>query len=306
MKPAAARVIFGAGILVIGGCGAVLGIDSDRYIAASEDAAAEGGRGDAAPAARPPDGGSPAANWDCLSRPPEEIDPSLQVTGTLLVIDPIPGSIAAGAVDGGSDLDTVKWKGLAGVSVRDCALLDTKCSHPGQTLVTDDAGAAVFALTGDFSGYFDMRRADLLPATLYPGNLLAGSTLANFPTYDLNSEDIQQLAKLANVNAILDPDAGVGHLAVTIYDCVDHQAPGVSVAIDQMGTQGVPFYFKGGLPSTEVTQTDSFGLAGAVNVPVGTRMAAATLASNGAKIGTITFDVRPGSLTFAWIRVRSH
>ena len=62
----------------------------------------------------------------------------------------------------------------------------------------------------------------------------------------------------------------MGHAVVTIYDCQDHQASGVSVTYDNLGPQSVPYYFSNGLPAKEETKTDGYGLAGAVNVPVGT------------------------------------
>ena len=317
MMTAATRTVLGAGVLAGAGCSTVLGIESDRYVSANVDvdAATETGRdggtrggGDASRdgASGPEVDAAAAGKWDCVSQPPEQLDPGFRVSVTVTVMDAVQPSTSAGAVDGGSDLDTIKGAWLSGASVRACAVRDTNCQSPLETAVTNDAGQAVFSLTGDFAGFFDVRRSDLVPSTLYPGNLLAGQPAASFPAYGISPDAFQSLAKsTAHVDAILSTDAGLGHVLITIYDCQDHQAPDVSVAYRSLGSRGVPFYFNGGLPDPMATETDGYGLAGAINVPVGTLMAKATLA-DGTAIGTASLDVRPGGLTFAWIRARSH
>jgi hypothetical protein len=316
MKPGAGRVVLGVGLLAGAGCSAVLGIDADRYLAAPREAAdaapdgaseaAPDGASDATPI-RLGDGGSDAAAiaaWDCLSQPPELLDPDLQVTVTLQVMDAVKHSVAAGSVDGGSDLDTISGSWLPGVAVRPCDLLDPDCENAPKPVLTSDAGTAAFQLTGAFAGFFDLRRSDLVPATLYPGNLLAGQTMATFPAYGLRPADFEAIAQTANVP--LELDAGVGHALVTIYDCQDHQASGVLLAYENQGATAIPFYFEDGLPNPAATETDGYGLGGAINVQVGTLTVTATLATSGARVGTTSFDVRRGALTFAWIRVRSH
>ena len=156
------------------------------------------------------------------------------------------------------------------------AMLDPDCLSAATAVLTNDAGVAEFDLTGDFSGFFDLRRPDLVPATLYPGHLLAGQMTASFPAYGIRPTEFQDLGLSADTIVILDPDAGVGHALVTIYDCQDHQASGISVTYSLSGPKAVPFYFSNGLPSTAATETDDFGLAGVVNVPAGTMMVEAT------------------------------
>jgi hypothetical protein len=303
----AARTLLGAGVLAGAGCSTVMGIDADRYVGPAADAAGYGGQD--ASAASPRDGGGASlpASWGCLNGPHEELEPTLHVDVTVVVMDAVQPSTSAGAVDGGSDLDTLSAGWLSGVAVRPCDLLDPACAHAAQAVLTNDAGAAEFALTGDFAGFFDLRRPDLVPATLYPGHLLAGQTTASFPAYTIHPKDLRSLAGSAATTVDLDPDSGVGQAIVTIYDCQDHQASGISVAYEGLDAQAaVPFYFSGGLPNTRATQTDSYGIAGAINVPVGTLMATATLASTATMVGSIAFDIRAGAVSFAWIRVRSH
>jgi hypothetical protein len=309
MTSGATRALFGAGILAGAGCSTVLGVDPDRYVAAGDDASARGT--DAGPkedATEPPDGGGASATagpWGCLNGPREMLDPTQYVEATVVVIDPSWPTLSAGGIDGGSDLDTIIGDWLPNVAVRHCALLDPNCRDAPEAGLTDDAGRAEFKLAEDFAGFFDLRRPDLIPATLYPGRLLAGQSVASLPTFDFSPTNFQDLATSAGATVTLDVDGGVGHALVSIYDCQDHQALGVSVAFDNLGSRGAPFYFSNGLPDLSATQTDDFGLAGALNVPVGTLRATATLVSTGTEVGSASFDVRPGSLTSAWIRVRS-
>jgi hypothetical protein len=312
MTLGASRVLLGAGILAGAGCSTLLGVDPDRYVAAGEDAGEPSGEAgskeDATLDAAPASGGgdvATAGRWGCLSGPREVLDPALHVDVTLVAVDPTWPTVSAGNLDGGSDLDTITGDWLPGVAVRACTLLDPDCLNAPNAVLTDDAGQAKFSLTGDFAGFFDLRRSDLIPATLYPGHLLAGQPVASFPTFDLTRTKFMNLATSAGASVSLNADAGVGHALVWIYDCQDHQAPGVSIAYDDLGRRGATFYFSNGLPDLTATETDDFGLAGAVDVPVGTLKATATLVSTGTEIGSASFDIRAGSLTSAWIRVRS-
>jgi hypothetical protein len=298
-------VLLGAGILAGAGCSTLLGVDPDRHVAADDGG---GGSGDAgsrddatADAAPSSDGGGAeaAGPWSCLSAPREVLDPALQVEVTLVVIDPSWATYSTG----GPSLVTISGNWLTGVAVRPCALLDPDCLDAPKAVLTDDAGRAQFSLTGDFAGFFDLRRPDLVPATLYPGHLLAGEPVAIFPSFDLTPMKFLSVASSAGVTVTL--DAGVGHVLVAVYDCQDQQASGVSIAYDNLGPQGAPFYIANGLPDLTATETDYFGLAGAFNVPVGTVKATATLFSTGTQVGSASFDVRAGGLTSAWIRVRS-
>jgi hypothetical protein len=197
-----------------------------------------------------------------------------------------------------------------------CELRDPMCLGALTASTTDDAGTVRFDLAGDFTGFFDLRRDDLVPTTLYPGSLLPGDTTCGLPSFGITPSDLSALARTITPEPIvLAADGGAGHALVTIYDCADHQAPGVSVAYSTTGPQTVPFYFKGGLPTTAADQTDGYGLAGAINVPQGPLTVTASLTGDGGAptmtppgtaLGTTTFDVRPGAITLAWIRVRSH
>jgi hypothetical protein len=304
------RPLVAIAALAAGGCATVLGIDSDRQVASGE-AGADAAAGDAAGKT---DAGPPSGPWDCLQRPDQILDPQLHVDVTVVMTDPLGLSVSANQIDGGSDLVTVSGTWLTGVAIQSCDLRDTECLAGRQQTVTDDAGRATFHETGDFRGYFDMRRADLVPVTLYPGNLLAGATTEEFPAYTLNGISFAALARDSTpVAPCLDPAGDAGHALVTIYDCNDHQAAGVHVDYSALTDASVPFYLSAGLPSLTAQATDSFGLAGAINLPIGTVTASASFAGDGGDgsvmspaFGRIRFDVHPGAISLAFIRVRSH
>jgi hypothetical protein len=290
----AAAIWIGAGAAGAAGCSSILGIEPNRYLAqadASTVAHADAGR---------------EGPWDCLgtSAPASATSP-LQIT--LIVMDGLQPEVSAGSVDGGSDLATVSGAYLPGITVRACALLDPSCAS-ATTRVTDDGGNATFDLDTSFRGFFAMNGMlgtdPGVPVTLYPGGFLAADDRTSIPAYEVSVPGMMFLAGAVTPAPLaLGPDAGAGHLLVNVYDCHDHQAPGVKIAYDNPGAS-VPFYFMGGFPSPMATETDSFGLAGAIDVPPGTQTVTASLAGKGTTIGSATVLVRPGEVTWAWIRVR--
>jgi hypothetical protein len=249
----------------------------------------------------------PSGPWGCVQLPNEQLDPSLEVTATLQVFSAVQPSYGAGQVDGGSDLNTVSATWFPGVSVTSCALLDPGCAHGTPPVLTDDAGAATFHLTGAFSGFFSLSRSDLVPWSFYPGNLLAGATSTNLPTFGIDPTDFTILAsQVTMAPPSFATDGGVGHTFVSVYDCEDHQAPGVALTYSTAGAETAVFYMKNGLPSTMATETDGFGIGGAINVPIGNLTVKATLVKGLMPVGSADVAIRPGALTHAFIRVRTH
>jgi hypothetical protein len=295
-------LFFGLGVLAtLGGCTAVLGIKSDRYLveAGPEEA---GGPVDAGPDIVIGNG-----PWDCLQLPDEQLDPSATVDVEIQVFDAVQPSTAAGMVDGGSDLNTVTGAWQSGATVRYCEIRDPNCTMASAPAVTDDAGIVHFPLKGDFSGFFTLKRSDLVPATLYAGNLLAGHPNETFPWASISPSGFQSLTAIVTSSPpSLDTDGGLGHAFITVYDCQDHQAAGVSYTYSNNSDKTVVFYMKSGLPTTQENKTDNFGLGGAINEPVGALTVHATLASNLMPIGALNILIRPGAITYANVRIRSH
>jgi hypothetical protein len=315
VRHARARLWFAASLLVIeggigtAGCSTVMGIEADRYLVTSDgapdpvlEASTKAGGSDSAVDAGP---------WSCLNLPGERLDPNLHVDLSVLVINGLDSTTSAGAIDGGSDLDIVTGTWLPGVAVRTCALRDPNCTSPSPVAITNEAGISNFQVTGDFAQFFDLRRSDLVPSTLYPGNLLAGQTTASLPVFLVTPGGLQALGASVSSQATnpisLDPNGGLGHVLVTIYDCQDHQASGVSLTFSNTDpTRTVQFYIQNSVPVATASQTDFDGLGGASNLPAGAQTVHATIGSQEMPIGNATFEVHAGALTNAWIRVRSH
>ncbi len=292
-----------AGAATCTACQLVAGIENrtaDPIVDASDAAAA----GDAAPANNV-DASGP---WGCLQLPDEPLDPNLRVTVTVQAFDALQNATAAGFVDGGSDLTTLSAAWFPGVSVRSCYLRDPGCVATGSApVVTNDAGEAVFHLTGDFAGFFELTRPDLVPWSVFPQNLLAGQASTYLPAWGLSPGGFRLLASAITPTAVsLDTDGGLGHAFVQVFDCQDHQAPGVQLAYSGVGSETVVWYMKNGIPSTSATQTDAYGIGGVVNVPVGSLTVTAVVAEGHDALGNAEVLVRPGALTLAFIRVRSH
>jgi hypothetical protein len=225
-------------------------------------------------------------------------------------MDGLQPELAAGAVDGGSDLETVRGTYLAGVSVQSCALLDPACRSASDPVSSDGSGIVSISVPGDFTGFLRLEgpvgAAPGVPVSLYPGRLLASDTGMRLPAYEISQDEMRILASTVTATPVsLDPNGTVGHVLVNVYDCQDHQAPGVAIQYATTGADTEDFYMSGGVPDPRATQTDSFGLGGAINVPIGTQTVRATLADGGAPLGSTTITVRAGQITWAWVRVRA-
>ncbi len=300
VRAAVAVVVWGAGFAAAG-CSSILGIESDRHLVTSDASTGHGSDAKADAQVDP---------WACLGQPfpgsghPDPLDI------TLIVMDGLQPETSAGGVDGGSDLVTVNGAYLPGITVRACDLLDPGCDTPSVTVVTDSDGRAAFSLPETFGGFFRMEGMlsgqPAIPVSLYTGALTMNEATGSLPAYELSQEGLQILTgSLVQTPLALGPDAGAGHLLVNIYDCEDHQGSGVSFSYSSLGSGAQPFYFSEGLPSTTGTETDGYGLGGAINVPLGAQTITAKVASSGAVVGTTTVVIRPGEITWAWIRGRA-
>jgi hypothetical protein len=298
-----AVIVWGAGLAQAGvGCSSILGIESDRHLVSN---ASDGGYASDAKADAQVD------PWACLGQPVPGSGHPDPLDITLVVMDGLQPETSAGGVDGGSDLVTVNGAYLPGITVRACDLLDPGCTMPSATVVTDGDGRAIFALPQTFGGFFRMdgmlSGEPAIPVSLYPGPLTMNEATSSLPGYELSEEGLQILTgSLVQTPLALGADAGAGHLLVNVYDCMDHQGAGVSFSYSNLGSGAQPFYFSGGLPSTTGTETDGYGLGGAINVPLGAQTITAKVASSGTVVGSTAVVIRPGEITWAWIRGRAH
>jgi hypothetical protein len=198
----------------------------------------------------------------------------------------------------------VNTKPAIGVNVALCSVADPSCMNPLSSATTDDAGLARLTLllssVGGNSGavYFDVTSSDAGPSIM--------ETLV-FPNFPFTAQD----ARLPNGPALLNHDQvvaayqgsqipgpvpGTGIVAVTVADCFQIAAPGVSFS--GSGLDGsTQIYFHQGTPTTTVNATDTEGIGGFGNVAPGLVDIVATPKALGAPIGHATGFVRPNAVT---------
>jgi hypothetical protein len=194
-----------------------------------------------------------------------------------------------------------------GASVKACSKLDFACATPFDHATTDATGLVslnVPAGLSGFDGYLDVT-----------GGKLAGTGAAVFPSIwypvpfvvaegwrgrtQLPSTD--EFATLTMATGTM-PDPSRGHVVVNAVDCVFGPAAGVSFAIDSADPKTVTYYLVGGVPVTTAKATDQSGIGAFVNLPTTApaRLAVVSArsgAASGKSMGSMTFIVRPGTLT---------
>jgi len=214
------------------------------------------------------------------------------------------------------------------VTVKACAsATDPSCALPEATRTPDATGTVTFALDtsqGPFTGYFwvspvagdagagpdasgtsglDGAAPDggqlgadaYLPSRIYySDDPIAGDFTDSWSLITGSTE-----ATLTKLFGLPPVDTKLGIALLTVLDCNRNQATGVSVAVDQVSTETEGFYEKNGTISATATQTDSSGVAGFVNVPVGARTFTVDLAATKAPIGSLGAYVFPGAVTYA-------
>jgi hypothetical protein len=252
------------------------------------------------------DAGDP--EWACLGQPGEVIPPSTQTIITFNVFDALSAITTAGP-QGGSDFTVLSSTGVPGISVQGCNPGDPLCNFPVTTPLqfTDDAGEATVTVTRDFNGFFQFAAPNFVPSKLYPGQMQADASTFAPPVALLQIGEIEALASALKVDIDLGADASVGQLFFQAYDCFDRHAPGVtfSISVDG-GPNSVQWYSRGVTPSTTVTDTDSLGAGGQVNVPTGAILVTATLSGTTTVLGNANVLVTGGGASFVWVRVRTH
>jgi hypothetical protein len=251
------------------------------------------------------DSGIPS-NLACVTAPKESLAPG-PVNLQLIIATTIGEMETPGQIDGGTDITYAAFTPQPGVTIEACQSLDPTCGSPVTTpQVVDDAGIADLTFSGNFVGFFRGTSPITVPFTFWPGNWLSGATSASYGTSALQYTQESALNVSLNNAVILDAGAGLGELFMVVFDCNDHRFSGATLAITGSGPDTLPFYVISNLPSTTAEATDSFGVAGAVNVPHGPVRATATDLATGTTIGSIDVYINSGELTLGWIRPRTH
>jgi hypothetical protein len=234
----------------------------------------------------------PGQDWACLDKP--IIWPKPKGTGTI--------TFSVTFVDFTSESPFV------GAMVKACAKLDFMCSTPHSTGTTDATGLVTLTVPAGlagFDGYLDVTGGKLggtggaiFPSLWYPIPFVVADGWRG-RTQILSAEEFNLLTLVTGKQL----DSTRGHFAATATDCDFGVAPGVSFVADGADPASQPFYIVGSGPAATATETDTSGIGGFINLPATPARLLVVRAfsgmAGGKTMGTTTFILRPGALTFA-------
>jgi hypothetical protein len=183
------------------------------------------------------------------------------------------------------------------IQVRACPLTDVDCTNPlTDYLTVNEQGRVDIPLFQNFTGYLEIRSDEIVPQLFYMTEPLQPQTAPEFPLAMVAIDNLPPLAQL--VGLPLQPTMGL--IALRVFDCKADTAFGVSLSTEEGGA--VPWYFVGGLPSGEQTETGPEGLAGFLNVAPGVAVFEA-VNSEGTLLGGLqSMVVRPGWMSSMYLR----
>jgi hypothetical protein len=194
-----------------------------------------------------------------------------------------------------------------GANVKACSKLDFSCSTPLATTTSDATGLVTVTVPvglSGFDGYLDVTGgkvggtgAAVFPAIWYPVPYVIADGWRG-RTQLPSTDEFGELTMASGTQLT----ATRGHIAVNAGDCAFTPAAGVSFTATPIDQATVPYYLVGGVPATTATATDSSGVAAFVNLPTmstaGLAVVSATAGqAQGKSMGSLTFIVRPGTLT---------
>ncbi len=234
---------------------------------------------------------APGQVWECLNGP--VLWPSPPPVGTI--------TFSVTFVDFSSE------EPFVGAVVKACDKLDLACSSPLAQSTTDASGLVSLAVPpglNGFDGYLDVTGGSVsgtgdstYPSIWYPVPFVVADGWRG-RTLLLSAGEFAGLTQATDTT--LDPTRG--HIAVNAVDCAFGPAAGVSFSLPAADQSTVGYYLVGGAPATNATATDSSGIGVFVNVPTTApaRLVVVTAfsgAAGGKSMGSLTFIVRPGTLT---------
>ncbi len=278
-----AALIAGAALCVgwtMGGCTTVLGIESDRHVAASDR-----GDGGAVPVQ---DSGSNATTappgWACIDDPAPTPSPN-----------PVQVKFFINDVSTASSTD-FSGKPIPFAALRACGTLDVTCANPLGSTTADDGGTAVITVPSSFRGFYELTAPGYSPGILArPPQIRDEATQQGVADLTL----ISLGGQLAGVTA----DPALGIAIVSVIDCELAPAPGMLIDVGDPAPTEKTIYFDKSLPSASAKMTDGTGSAIIFNVPVGTLALTARFADGGRAVRSITTLARSKWVTFVQIRL---
>jgi hypothetical protein len=196
---------------------------------------------------------------------------------------------------------------FVGAAVKACGKLDFSCATPLAQSTTDGTGlvaVTVPAGLAGFDGYLDVSGGKIdgtgsstYPALWYPVPFVVSDGWRG-RTQLLSADEFPGLAVVTNTT--LDPTRG--HFATNAVDCALSPAAGVSFVADSADQKTQSYYLVGGVPVVTATATDQSGIGGFINLPTSLParlvvVRAFSGSANGKSMGSLTFIIRPGTVT---------
>lgn len=196
---------------------------------------------------------------------------------------------------------------FVGATVKACNKLDFSCATPLDRATSDATGLVSLTVptgTSGFDGYLDVTGgsvggtgAPAFPAIWYPVPFVVADGWRG-RTLLLSADEVVALTMATGTV----PDPTRGHVALNAADCVFGPAAGVSFLVDSADQETVSYYLVGGVPVTTATATDQSGIGTFLNLPTTaparlTVVRAFSGTAGGKSMGSLTFIVRPGTVT---------
>jgi hypothetical protein len=200
-------------------------------------------------------------------------------------------------------IDGFAYAPIAGMAVKTCFPLDDKCTMPEATLKTDDAGTVSLSFQQSAPVYLDAEDPAYLPTLFFPPSYVRPGDKA-FLVGILMPDQFAGAAQAAGVNMsrAVGPDASLGNIVASTFDCERVLAANVAWTLDHPdgSTRG---YVVGGLiDTTTATVTSSEGTAVFYNTRVLTTEVSASYGDSGVVLQSQSVVIRAGaqSVVFSW------
>ncbi|MFO0549292.1 MAG: hypothetical protein U0271_12945 [Polyangiaceae bacterium] len=175
-----------------------------------------------------------------------------------------------------------------------CSALDVNCLSPDPNAPQPDSeGRVSFTVADNFTGFLEVSSDDTLPSLVFfqPPVIIPGSE----KVIRLIRED-EFLGLNAAAGQTWDQSRGVA--VILTANCNDERSAGIRVESDDIDADTVPYYFTGALPNPDAKKTDSQGVAGFLNMPIGVINVRSYVFENDVYIGTNTLRSRAGYLSY--------
>lgn len=275
----AARAVVAAAVVLTSGC--TLSVDANRKQCKVDGDCADRGfptdtvcsNSVCSPPPPPPD-------WLCLNNPAPPAAPA----GTFKVKTRVTNIVGSG--------------GLAGATVKVCAgITDPQCENPQHPpVVTDSDGNVELTVNANFAGFAEITLTDFA-TTLFFINPPVRADM------EIASMQMVETRFLPILTGLVDapPKEGHGIVLLNVLNCLGVGAAGVTFSTTAASDDTVTFYARGSAPVKELTETETSGYGGFVNVPVSETGASsvpvtATL-NTGQVVARTAVLVRPSTLT---------